>query len=282
MALSYVFPFINARTLRHLTERSWFYDKRRKIYKPPGEWYTAVILLSEVMMIDTHTGHRERVRTRYMQEGLDGFAPHEVLELILFYCIPHKNVNTLAHALIDTFGSLAAVFEASPRQLMKVKGIGEHSAILLSTVPSILKKYQESLINQKYTILTRNDAYRYCGRLFIGCKTEHFRLVALNAAMQVTGNTLLATGSLTEVPAYPRVVVEAALLLNAHSVILCHNHPSDVTEPSGSDIAITEKLARLLRDIHISLLDHIIVSHAGAISINSPYTTHNNDYEQTG
>lgn len=207
-----------------------------------------------------HEGHRQRMRGRFIQSGLDGFAPHEVLELLLFHCIPQRDVNPLAHDLLNTFGSLHGVFEATPAQLKQVKGIGENAAVFLSLVSAVTRRYQDSLSAQKPVIKTRADAESFCRSLFIGLKTEHFYLVALDAGMRLIGKTLIAKGSLSEVPAYPRAVMEAALALSAHSVILCHNHPGGSAAPSDSDVQMTRQLMHMLAQVDVKVLDHLIVS----------------------
>jgi DNA repair protein RadC len=202
-----------------------------------------------------------------MQNGLDNFAPHEILEMLLFFCIPQKNVNPLSHELIAAFGSLHGVLEATPTQLKQIKGIGENAAVLLSMIPAVFRRYQSSLSAEKPIIKNRKDAQTYCRSLFIGLKTEHFYLITLDSLMRVTGKPLIATGSLTEVPAYPRVVLEAALSHNAHSVILCHNHPSGTLAPSENDLLQTERLSQVFQSMEISLLDHFIVTPDGILSL---------------
>jgi len=214
-----------------------------------------------------HEGHRERMRLRYFESGLDDFAPHEIIEFLLFFCIPGKNVNPLAHELLNAFGSLHGVFEASPAQLTQINGIGKNTAALLSIIPAVTRRYQDSLMGKKITIRNRDDATAYCRGMFIGYKTEFFYLIALNAAMQVVGKSLIAKGSLSEVPAYPRAIVEAVLTHNAHSVILCHNHLSDLSMPSENDVQLTERIIHLLNEIEVNVLDHIIVTPSCAISL---------------
>ena len=92
-----------------------------------------------------HDGHRRRMRERFRREGLDGFADHEVLELVLFDCIPNGNVNPLAHELLDTFGSLHGVLEARMDQLLAVKGVGERTAAHLATLLPLFRRYQQSV-----------------------------------------------------------------------------------------------------------------------------------------
>lgn len=214
-----------------------------------------------------HEGHRDRMRERFIKSGLSDFAPHEVLELLLFYCIPRGDTNPLGHELINAFGSLHGVLEADPQQLTQIKGIGMNAAVFLSMIPQVAKRYQESVMGARPLIKNRIDAENYCRNLFTGLKTEHFYLIGLDAGMRVIGNTLIAKGSLTEVPAYPRAVVEAALKLNAKSALLCHNHPGGSPEPSDSDLYITGRLCTVLNEIDVQLMDHLIVTNAQVVSL---------------
>ena len=185
-----------------------------------------------------HDGHRARMRERFRKEGLDGFAPHEVLELLLFYGRARGDVNPLAHTLIDAFGSLRGVLEARPEQLMRVDGVGEETATLLSLMLPVFRRYSASLCAERRRIVNRSDAQAYCGALLAGWRTEHFYVICLNADMQLLGQRRISEGSLTEVNAYPRLVAEAVLNYNAHSVIFCHNHPGGTPLPSCPDWAL--------------------------------------------
>lgn len=207
-----------------------------------------------------HDGHRKRMRERFRKDGLDGFAPHEVLELLLFYGRARGDVNPLAHRLLDTFGSLKGVLEARPEQLMSVEGIGEESATLISLMLPMFRRYSACVCEERKRICNRTEATEYCKALLAGWRTEHFYAICLNAAGQVLGQRLIAEGSLTEVAAYPRLVVETALNYNAHSVVLCHNHPSGIPQPSQDDVDTTQDLMKLLGALHITLLDHIVVA----------------------
>ena len=207
-----------------------------------------------------HSGHRKRMRERFRKDGLEGFAPHEVLELLLFYSRAQGDVNPLAHRLLDAFGSLKGVLEARPEQLMSVDGMGEESATLLSLMLPMFRRYSACVCEERKQIRNRSEAAEYCMALLAGWRTEHFYAISLNAAGQVLGQRLIAEGSLTEVAAYPRLVVETALNYNAYSVVLCHNHPSGIAMPSQEDIAATQELMKLLGALHITLLDHIVVA----------------------
>ncbi len=207
-----------------------------------------------------HEGHRQRLRDRFLQDGLDGFAPHEVLELLLCYAIPQRNVNPLAHELLSYFGSLHAVFDATPEQLLKVEGIGPYAAAFLHLIAPLCRRIEISRMGQKPRLQNRKDAQAYCMNLLSGFHHEHFYLLALDAKMQLLGTVLIGKGSLSEVPAYPRLAVEAAIKYNAHSVVLCHNHPGGSTDPSDADLQATFRLVEVLSGIEVLVMDHIIVA----------------------
>ena len=223
-----------------------------------------------------HAGHRRRMRERFRQEGLEGFAPHEVLELLLFYARARGNVNPLAHELLDTFGSLKGVLEARPEQLLQVEGVGEETATLLSLMVPMFRKYQECVCQERQFLNHRSAAEEYCTALLAGLRTERFYVISLSADMKVLGQRAVGEGSLTEVNAYPRLVVETALNYNAYGVLLCHNHPGGVAQPSDDDLASTSSIQDVLTRLNILLLDHIIVSGNDAYSMTmhghlSPY-----------
>lgn len=218
-------------------------------------------------MAGEHSGHRQRMRERYLTQGLDGFAPHEVLELILFFAIPQRNVNPLAHSILKHFGSLHAVFEADSKELQKVSGVGEYAATLISLFLHVAKKTEQSRAGEKTHISNRIVAERYCINLLGGLKQEHFYAVCLNGQMQVIHDALIARGSISEVQAYPRIVADAVLRHNAYAVLLCHNHPAGSPIPSHSDLETTSQLLKLLESIEVIVADHIIVAGDSAFSM---------------
>ena len=214
-----------------------------------------------------HDGHRKRMRERYQKQGADGFAPHELLELMLFFAIPQKNVNPLAHTLIERFGSLYGVLHATPEQLMQTDGVGEYAATLLSLFGSVPRAAEQGRTAGREKLSTRRAAVDYCARLLDGEKRELFYAVCLNGQMETLGAALIAKGSLSDVPAYPRIVMDAVLTRNAHGVLLCHNHPGGSIAPSQADLDATATLSRLLTEIEVTLVDHIIVSEGEALSM---------------
>ena len=214
-----------------------------------------------------HEGHRKRMRERFRADGLDGFAPHEVLELLLFYGRARGNVNPLAHDLLDAFGSLKGVLEASTDQLMSVRGVGEEVATLISLMIPMFRRYQACVREEMPRIQSKDDARRYCLSLLAGWRMERFYVLAISTDHRLLGQRLISVGSLTEVAAYPRRVVETALNYNAYSVILCHNHPGGVLRPSKDDIAATRQIQLALAAIGIGLLDHFIIAGDEAYSM---------------
>lgn len=210
--------------------------------------------------MSTHDGHRQRMRERFRKEGLEGFAPHEVVELLLFYGRARGDMNPLAHRLLDHFGTLKGVLEARPEQLMAVDGVGEETATLISLMLPMFRRYSACVCEERRRISNRMEAESYCSALLAGHRTEHFYAICLSADNHLLGQRLIAEGTLTEVAAYPRLVVETALNYNAHSVLLCHNHPSGVCLPSSDDVSSTRRLAGLLGGLGITVLDHVIVA----------------------
>lgn len=215
-----------------------------------------------------HEGHRKRMRERFRKEGLDGFAPHEALELLLFYARARGDVNPLAHALLDTFGSLKGVLEARPEQLMHVNGIGEETATMISMIVPLFRKYQEALCAEGKCLRHRADAERYCVSLMAGLRRERLYVISLSNTANVLGRCVVGEGNIDEVPAYPRQVVEAALNHNAFGVILCHNHPGGVEQPSADDLRVTRTIEAVLGHLGIYLIDHIIVAGSKTYSMN--------------
>jgi len=221
----------------------------------------------ESAMAGEHEGHRRRMRERFMAQGLQGFAAHEILELILFYGIPRANVNPLAHRLLDTFGSLHAVLEADVKDLTKVEGIGESTAALLSLFGHVDRELEKSRSAARKKLKNRAAAQKHCLGLLAGLRQEHLYLVCMNAQLEVVQNALIAKGTLNEVQAHPRLVAEAALRANAHAVVLCHNHPGGSMIPSQADLDMTASLGKLLEGLDVTLIDHIIVAGDEALSM---------------
>ena len=208
-----------------------------------------------------HLGHREKLRQRFIREnGLDHFEDHQILELLLFYANARSDTNPLAHALLNEFGSLKGVLEARPEMLMGVPGVGEKAATLISMVVPLTRVWNRCAMEAPDRIGNSREAEKYCLSILAGLRSERFYVISLNARCAVLGRRKISEGSLSEVSAYPRMVMETALNYNAHSVLLCHNHPGGTCAPSPEDITSTIQLQQLLNGVGILVLDHIIVA----------------------
>lgn len=219
------------------------------------------------MAAQEHDGHRERMRTRFAQGGLEAFAPHEALELLLFYAIPRRNVNPLAHQLLRHFGSLGAVLSASPVQLRQVPGIGEQAAALISLILPLGHYVEREKQAQRAVITSYKEAKAYCAHLFAGRAEEVLYVVCLDAQGRVLQAVAAITGTIDEMAIYPRTIVGTAIHHGAHSVVLAHNHPSGVAEPSPADIQTTALLREALAAVDIRLLDHVIFADGECVSL---------------
>ncbi|NMA96247.1 MAG: DNA repair protein RadC [Clostridiales bacterium] len=207
-----------------------------------------------------HRGHRDRVKNRFLNEGLDGFEDHQILELLLFYSIPMRDTNELAHMLIDRYGSLSGVLEADVADLMTIPGIGKNSAVFLSLMPSVARRYFKDRWRDKPQIASTTKAGEYLISLFAGRLYELFYIICLDAQNRVNHAALVHEGTIDQAAVYPRLIVETALRHQSHSVLIAHNHPGGSLKPSAADIEVTNQIKRALEPISIRILDHIIVA----------------------
>lgn len=212
------------------------------------------------MIEKIHDGHRKRVKQRYLSEGMDGFEDHQVLELLLFYAIPMKDTNELAHKLLKEFGSLSNLFEADVKDIMRRGGISENTAILVSLIPSLTRRYLNRKWGDKPQLSSSIKAGEYVLSLFAGRTYEAFFCICLDSQNRVNFSALVNEGTINEAPVYPRLIVETALRHQANSVILAHNHPGGTLQPSTADINITKNICSALGAISIKVVDHIIVA----------------------
>ena len=213
-----------------------------------------------------HEGHRQRKKEQYLRTGLDGFADHEVLELLLYYAIPRRDTNELAHRLLQRFGSLQSVFDAPVEELEKVEGMGENSAILLTLLP---RAERRACIGE--TRVTVLGSVESCGRYFTALlsrqRQEVLYQACLDAKCKLISCKKLSQGGVDSAALSVRQVVENALLAGASSVVLAHNHPSGVALPSESDRTVTRRVGEALQTMDIRLLDHIVVADNDFVSM---------------
>ena len=207
-----------------------------------------------------HDGHRERLRTNFLENSLDGFNEVNSLELLLFYAIPRIDTNVLAHRLLDRFGSLYRVFDASYHELMEVEGVGENTAALIKLIPEIMRKSRVSETSGIKVLSSPSAAAKYLVPRFLYQEVEILLLVCLDSCKRVIICTEISRGVVNSVDANVRRIVETALKYRACSVILAHNHPDGIALPSVEDDHITHLIGTALSSVGITLADHIIAA----------------------
>ena len=214
-----------------------------------------------------HDGHRERMKRRFSEHGLENFDDHNVLELILFYALPRINVNPLAHNLIDRFGSLAAVFDAPADELIKVPGIGSNTACFIKLLPQVARRYLVSRSSFDDILDSSEKAGTFLVPRFFAERDEIVYIVCLDAKCKVLSCKLLFRGSVNSANISVRKIVENALLYNSTSVIIAHNHTSGIALPSKEDYVTTRRIEAALKAVEINLADHIIVADNDYVSL---------------
>lgn len=215
---------------------------------------------SEKKKENIHEGHRERVRERFKKEGIENFADHNVLEMLLFYAIPRGDTNDTAHALIDRFGSLSAVFDANIKDLCEVKGIGENSAILIKLMPQLFRKYETDKLKERDVSMHSAELVaKYASKHFIGLTEERLYLMCLDSKSTLLDFSQVSKGNMKRTPVDLGLIVKRAFEMNAMTVILVHNHPSGIMAPSKADVDITIKVEQMMHELGMRLSDHIII-----------------------
>ena len=219
------------------------------------------------MASSIHKDHRQRLKNRFLEQGLDNFTQIQALELLLFYAIPQKDTNPIAHALLDRFGSLSGVLDADFEQLRQVPGISDHSATLLHLVTELGRYYQVNCGQQVKSLTTLDACGEYLLPYFFGRRQETVFLLCLDAKCKVLGCREVGQGSVNSAGISIRKIVETALSTNATTVILAHNHPSGVAVPSREDIETTRRVAAALAAVEVHLADHMVVADGDYVSM---------------
>lgn len=218
-------------------------------------------------MSDVYHGHRERLRSMFLKNGLSGLEPHNALEMVLTYSIPRRDVSGLARRLIDEFGGFDKVLEADYEQLLQVKGVGEHTAAHLKLMLESYRYYERQKYRKAFFAVSADAAIQYARSLFVGETKELCFLLCFDANMKLIRCAKVSEGGLTATAVPVRRVVEIATANKAVSAILTHNHPGGLAAPSGEDLATTKKVMSALALIGAELSDHIIVNDTQAVSL---------------
>lgn len=216
---------------------------------------------------NAHKGHRARVKEEFFARGLSGMADHRALELLLFYAIPQGDVNPLAHRLIETFGSLSGVFNATVDQLKCVNGIGDHAACLIKLITALGARYQADRSSLGDILDSTDRIGEYLAPEFFGQRNEITVILCLDAKAKAIQCRQLAEGSADSTTLNLRKMMEVALACNASQVVLAHNHISNIAVPSQEDIVVTKFAYDAFLQMDIHLRDHLIFANDDYISM---------------
>ena len=204
-------------------------------------------------------GHRERLRERFLDRGLDGFSDAEVLELLLSFGTPRKDCKEPARALLKRFSSFAAVLDAAPVEIQEIKGIGPKNSFALSFVKAAANRYLRQRLNNKSYLHSSSAVVDYLAHSMRGLKVEVFAVIYLDSSHGIIDTEIVAEGTLNVNSVYPREIVKRALQHHAAALVVAHNHPSGAIEPSPQDHMLTKSLCLVCSMMQLRLLDHIII-----------------------
>lgn len=214
-----------------------------------------------------HEGHRKRVKTKFLKTGINGMDEHNIVELLLFFGIPYKDTNEIAHRLIDRFGSLTSVLDAPVEELKSIDGIGENAAVLIKLVHDISCVYSENKIKTKIDISDFDRASDFLSMKYMGEENEIVYLLSINSKGRLERCIKLCDGSLDSASIDKRELMKIALINNVKDAILAHNHPRGFAVPSLADVKATQELVSLFSTVGINIADHIIVAEDGCFSM---------------
>ena len=214
-----------------------------------------------------HSGHRQRMKDRLLCGGLAGFSDHEVVEVLLYYAIPYRNTNDLAHRLVAQFGGLVQVLDATYEDLLAVPGVTPHVASLLVLMGQVVGRYHRDVTGRVVHLHDADAVATHVIPWFLGEKDESVVLVSLDNKRKHLNTTRVFVGSVNSAQFNIRVAVQQALRDNATQVVLAHNHPNGFAFPSEADLKTTQHIREVLAPLDIHLLDHVIVAEGDALCL---------------
>lgn len=208
-----------------------------------------------------HSGHRERVRREFLKNGFtEATPPHKIIEMLLFYSIPRKDTNEIAHELLNRFGSISGILDAPVERLTEVPGVNINTAALIKLIIPIARIYRSDKCAAAEKFSSMDDICTYLMNKYFGYDKEVFSVMSISAGGKLIGYDILSVGNVSEVNISTREVIETVLKRRAACAVIAHNHPDGVALPSKEDIAVTETVSSALSHINVKLLDHIVIS----------------------
>lgn len=209
---------------------------------------------------NVHKDHRSRMRNKFSKKKFDGWEEHEILEMLLFYAIPRVNTNPIAHRLIDTFGCLSNVLDASVEDLQNVEGVGQSAAVYLKALGEVPGVYRRSKwVDNRKNLSSVANMSNFCIDYLDNELEEVFAVITLDSQYNLKNKEIISRGLVNFVPVSIRKIAEIALRTNASYVVLCHNHPSGLPTPSREDIELTKDVISALSPLNVELIDHVVV-----------------------
>ena len=221
----------------------------------------------DVKKENIHEGHRDRMKSEFLENGLENMAPHRILELLLFYCVPRCDTNPLAHELINRYKTLAGVLDAPVDELLTFKGITKNNVGLLKMIIPLSRIYTQDKEKKNIHFNSIDDIGDYLLARFFGFTDEKFGVLCMDASAKLLDFKIVNEGDLNSVGVSTRNIIEYVLSTKATCIVIAHNHPSGIALPSNQDIAITEQVKVALSHIGVRLIDHIIIASNDYISL---------------
>ncbi len=221
------------------------------------------------MANNLHKDHRERVRNSFLADGFTEHTPeHKILEMLLFYSIPRKDTNEIAHLLLNRFGTLTQVIDAKPSELKKIDGIGDNSVALIKLISHLVRHYGSNKFLERYNGVLDDDTkiFNFVLNKHMSFTEEVFAVTSLSANGKLLGFDVVNHGDVSSVGVSTREILEIAMNHDAVNIVISHNHPNGSALPSNFDIDLTKMMKRALMTVNINLYDHIIIANGDGIS----------------
>jgi DNA repair protein RadC len=219
--------------------------------------------------VDSRTGHRQRLRQRFLQGGDAAIADYELLELMLFAAHPRGDVKPLAKRLLKKFGNLGKVLSADSEALRSVEGMGDAAITAIKIAEASAQALLRQRIEKGPVIANWTSLLDYCRSKLASKKREEFHILFLNSKNELLADEKQQSGTINHAPVYPREVISRALELGAGAIILVHNHPSGDPKPSMADIKVTREIVAAGQGVSVQVHDHLIIASDGHYSFKS-------------
>lgn len=208
-----------------------------------------------------HAHHRQRMKDKFMKYGLDVFSEHEIMELLLFYVLPHVDTNEIAHQLINKGGSFIGAFQLSYEEMKTVSGVKDQCATFLKLIPELSRYFavKDAEITAQPS-MTYADIANLCVASFVGRNTETLIAYYFDSQMHYCGSSVIGEGGFHSVSTNYTKIIDEMKSKNVANCVLAHNHPSVSMVPSSDDLDSTIRLQKLLAQFNLTLVEHFVIS----------------------